>query len=156
MVALLVVFAGLLQIGALNLLHTNAMTQARSDAANRMLSGPGTLDAHYIRDITPGPDERRYTRDDDFTQASAADLQGHVLGYACAQQYGLQEARPNNAFGNMDANPTPQNAFDMVHGQQTYPTNLFPIVRDLIYSINNSDYIDVHVHVFMTGIWGLP
>ena len=148
LVAMLVVFAGLLQIGGLNRLHTRAMIEARSDAANRMFGGVNAPDANYIRDRTPGPDGRRYTRDDAFNTAFAGNFQDHVLDYA--QLVPLRNARPNNSIGNLDFNPTD---FDLVHVQKTYATNLFPIMRDLIYNANS---IDVRADVFMTRLGGLP
>ncbi|MEI7436247.1 MAG: hypothetical protein WCL16_05525 [bacterium] len=147
LVAMLVIIAGLLQIGGLNRLHTRAMIQARSEAAEHMLSGATSTDAHYILDCTPGNDLRRYTRDDGFAPASSVNLQNHLLDYAQLEL--LQNARPNNPIVNLAANPD----FGLVHGQMTYTTNLFPIVRDLIY---NANFIDVHADAFMTEIEGLP
>ncbi len=148
LVVMLIVFAGLLQIGGLNRLHTRTMIEARSDAANRMFFGAATPDAHYILDCTPGPDGRRYTRDDAFDTAAVGNFQGHVLAYA--KLIPLEGVRPHNSINNLDTDPT---ALDLVHGQQTYATNLYPIMRDLVYGTNS---IDVHSDVFMTRIEGLP
>ncbi len=149
LVAMLVVIAGLLQIGGLNRLHTRAMIEARGDAAQRVYGTVNTLDSHYILDCTPGDDGRRYTRDDGFTLASFATFQDHVLDYAQLPALPLQNVRPGNPVDSLSVSPD----FDLVHGQMTYATNLFPIVRDLIYNANS---IDVRADVFMTRLGDLP
>jgi hypothetical protein len=151
LVAALVVIAALAQIGAIGRLHSALMNNARRNAGALALLDTQTLAGpDYILNRTPGNDGARYTRDDGFLAASAADFSGHVIQYAHPADLGAR--RPGNAISGLDGNPFPQLTFGLVYGRDAQTTNLMPIVRHLFYA---ADEIEVEHEVYMTWTRGI-
>lgn len=151
LVAILVVLTGLTQIGQFGILHSETMRKARRDAGLLAVQDAQAWSApDYILDRTPGADNRRYSRDDDFTAANPADFASHVVAYANPMT--LQNVIAGNRVSALWNSSFPQLSFGFVHGDATETTNLLPVVRHLIY---DAETLNVQSHVWMTWTRGI-
>ncbi len=133
LVVILVVFAGILQIGSLGLHQTQLMSDARGEAGNLAMMAQATLSpSDYILDRTVGPDLAPYSKDDDLVLAYAGDLQGGIVDFAHPQE--LQARLPNNPVSTISASPAPESQFGLVRGHATRTRPLLPVITDLLYA----------------------
>ena len=80
LVAVLVLFAGLLQVVSLTQARTEALVSARREAGARSMSASAArLSPDYIRHILEGPDAKRYSADDMKTPANPARLRSTII-----------------------------------------------------------------------------
>ena len=83
LVAIMVLFAGLIQFSYLGFIHSRTMNNARSEAGNlALLDIPTFSGPDYIYDRTVGGDGFRYTRDDGYSAANPADLTVHLISHS--------------------------------------------------------------------------
>ncbi|HMP76971.1 MAG TPA: hypothetical protein PKE12_11820 [Kiritimatiellia bacterium] len=152
LVALLVVFVGILQIGRLAAERNRTLASARASAANYAM-GPAYLlqlpGPDMIRDWDRGADQRSHSRDDRTTAASWQ----HVAAI-------VQHARPQDLDARMPGNPVTAfgtagaaGGMDLVHGRvQSDEIPLLPVVRHLLY---NAPSLRFEEHVWLVWCEGL-
>ncbi len=138
LVVIMILIAGLLQIGALTHASTTAMAQARDQAGSDALAPVyyTASDARYIEHWRTGPDDRRYTRDDIHTCVFPAELlprnivtQGRVIS---GTEDGIHA--PDNAFSSIYASIRPIEQFRLVKGHASQNIAIIPIIRRLVFN----------------------
>lgn len=159
LVALLAIFAGILQLASLTRTHTDTMVAARQQAgALAMLdlgSGSGLLTApEYIHDWDPAGDERQITADDLPIPDDPGPFAVTVVEQASPNDAGwtVMARVPNNPVLGLRGNMAPASFFGLVRGHETRSVPIIPAVRDLIY---RSDSIEVESEVWMTWTKGM-
>jgi hypothetical protein len=161
MIVVLVLVAGLLQLASLMKSHTDAMVEARQEAAVLAMIdlGPGlnlVSDADYIRDWHEGADDRRLSRDDFSDTGNTADFKNTVVDKTVNDQsgWGILDSVPNNRISGLRSDPMVISSFGLIKGSATESAQLdmLPAFRHLIY---NSDKIDVEATAWMTLCGGL-
>jgi hypothetical protein len=134
LVAMIVLLAGLIQIGRLMHAHTRTMSAARAAAGRLAMSPtpPISEAALFISDWVPGPDRRRHTHDDQaITTSNAAALPGELVGHAHLEAV---TNAPANALATLAASPSPAGDFFMVKGQASEGVAILPMIRRLVYA----------------------
>ena len=134
LVVVLVLLAGLIQIGRLAHAHTRTMSAARAAAGQlaMMSNFTGSSDALLISDWVPGPDLRRHTPDDIALIASnAATLPGELVGNAHLEQ---APDAPTNALAALAASPNPAADFFLVKGEASEYVSILPLIQRLVYA----------------------
>ena len=155
LVAVVVLVAGLLQIGMLARLHTATMTEAREEAdryalsAAYLLAGSGP---RYIRDWRDGPDERSYSRDDKAYDAAYSRIREDIVKHAKPDE--LAKEVGGNRFTALNADKYPVNSFEYVRGDgNSGPIELLPVTRRLLYAQDPVDVKSTVWQVWTTGIY---
>jgi len=134
LVGIIVLLAGLIQIGLLTYAHTETMIAARHEAAEAAMadSYPGITDNQYIYDWFVGTDGKHYTHDD-VTSVSTNDP-SHIQDIvATAHPDELSTFVPDNAFSRMQGAAFPVEELFLVHGHDSKVVATFPVIRTLIY-----------------------
>ena len=134
LVVMLVLLAGLIQIGQLAHAHTRTMMAARAAAGQLAMDSNSPLSetALLISDWVPGPDLRRYTRDDvALVTSNAVTLPGKLVGQAHLDS--VPDA-PTNALATLAASPNPAGDFFLVKGEASEFVPILPIIRRLVYA----------------------
>jgi hypothetical protein len=158
LVAVLAVFAGLLQIASLSRTRTEVSVEARREAgALTMLS---TLDGlpvtipDYVRDRFAGADTRRHSRDDTFDNANPADLDALITQRSAPDNagWGVLNSVPGNAVSGLSGHPDPVSVFGLLNGKETETLEVIPAVRSLLY---HADSIEVEGSAWMTWTKGI-
>ena len=153
-VAMLVVVAGLLQIGLLSRAHTQVMQDARTEAGLQAFTAAYTLPLpgpRYILDWTPGPDGRTYSRDDEPNTTAPDAISAGVVQYAHPADLARQV--PDNQLSPMQASLNVLPAFALVHGhKESDSIPLYPVVRRLLY---NRDSITVEGDAWLVWTGGI-
>lgn len=153
LVAILVLFAVIVQLGRLQRAHTETLMEARAEAGERALQGSYTITLpgpDYIRDWEPGNDEKAYSRDDTPQLGTAATLANNILSIAQPQQ--LAEYVPDNPITEYSTSVN-MDAFSLVNGTaQSEDIALLPIIQRLIYS---ADSISMEARVWLTWAEGV-
>jgi hypothetical protein len=155
LVAVLVLFAGLLQVATLTKKHTDTMVEARRLAAERAMTD---LDAasnpDYISNWKPGTDRKPYTRDDIHSPADPGSFDSRIVDRAAEDALGwsIIDFIPRNPLADMHGSGTPASEFGLVSGSDTRTVDLLPAVQDLIY---DRPRINVRCTVWMTQTKGL-
>jgi len=154
LVAVVVLVAGLLQVASLSSAHTETMVEARRQAGERaMLDSESVFTPDYIRDWHEGPDTRRYTRDDTFTTANAADFQSTIVDKAAdAAGWTVIDTVPGNRLTRIHGSGMPQTQFGLVRGYDSKTVDLLPAIQSLVYA---ADSIEVETEVWMTWTKGI-
>ena len=159
LVALLALFAGLLQVATLTRAHTDTMINARREAAEMatldlssdmdILSSPD-----YVGDWLPGPDGRHHSRDDTTTSGNAAGLHSEILSHATAtmDEWEFIDDVPANRISRLHSAPGAIAFFGLVRGYDSQEVVLDSAVRQLLYQ---ADVIDVECEVWMTWTKGI-
>ena len=133
LVVVLVLLAGLIQIGQLAHAHTRTMIAARAAAGRLAMSAtpPVSDNAQLVSGWVPGPDQRRYTPDDMAIAASnAATLPGELVAQA---RLDLVPDAPPNALATLAASPNPAGKFFLVKGNASESVPILPVIRRLVY-----------------------
>jgi len=146
LVAILVLFAALVQFSRMGSAHTRTMMAARREAGLLALaSAPSLSGPDYILDRTRGADGAKFSRDDGHIDAMAGVFSAQLVGYADPGD--LNVRRPGNAISVLYNNPFPQLQFGLVRGFDTETITLLPVIRNLVYRSNT---IDVEGEAWMT------
>lgn len=155
LVAVLVLVSGLLQVASLTKTHTDVMVEARRQAGRKAVNlFGGSESAEYIRDWEPGDDEKRYTRDDSFTDGSRGAFVGTIVDKAGRAQndWDIIARTANKGVSELRAGSEPTETFGLVRGYESRDVELLPAVRSLLYRAHS---IDVESEVWMTWCTGI-
>ncbi|MCX7818498.1 MAG: hypothetical protein N2652_04715 [Kiritimatiellae bacterium] len=135
LVAVMVIVAGLIQIGRLALVHLDTIHEARGLAAQYAMSDtyqsmmPSGL---WIQEWDEGRDRRRHSRDDAPVIGSSHVLRQFVL--PVARPSDLHARLPRNRVSRLQFAEQPIEEFEMVRASaQSRPVPLLPVVRHLLY-----------------------
>ena len=134
LVAILVLFAGLLQIADLGFQHTNAMIAARTTAGQHAMGDTFISDApgpQFIQDWNPGPDKKTHSADDQVIGIDPSTAVKMIVDPAKPDD--LQAAVKGNQISALNTGSLIM-GFDFVHGRQQSPNiQLTPIIRHIVY-----------------------
>ena len=151
LVAVLALFAGLVQIASLAKAQNECLAAARQQAGLWSVSGTtmsGTPD--YIGRWNNGPDERPYTRDDRFDRASMAAFQMVIADKAVAApaDWPLMDSMPHNYIARLHGSQWPTADFGLIGDTERRTVPLLPAVQDLLY-----DKADITVECDVWTAW---
>jgi hypothetical protein len=135
LVVILVLVAGLLQIGILSRAHLDVVDLARERAGRRALGewyGTAAPPPVFLRNWSQGTDGRPYTRDDLPLRGNPAAVRDGIVRFGAPAA--LRVLAPGNAFSAaMDEDPLVTH-FGLVGArEESLPIPLLPAVRTLIY-----------------------
>ncbi len=151
LVVMLVLFAGILQIGSMGVRHSKLMTSARRDAGGKAMQEASTFASpDYVGACTLGNDGIPFSRDDEKTQGNMALLQVGIAGYA--EPDDLNQRRSGNLVSAIAESAFPQGLSGLVDGEATESVELLPVVRALIYQ---SETVELQGKVWMTWTKGV-
>jgi len=151
LVAILVLFAGLVQIGLLTSTRTQTMIDARQEAGQNAIAPLSVSPVpDYIENWQAGSDTRQYSADDVFTTANAADFSGQLVAYGHPED--LHSWVPANAVSPLYQNPNPVSLFGLVSGDASETVQLLPAVTHLIYA---ADSINIYSEVWLGWSQGI-
>jgi len=151
LVAILVLFAGVLQIGLLTSTRTQTMIDAREEAGQNAIAPLSVSPVpDYIENWQAGSDTRRYSADDVFTTANAADFSGQLVTYGHPED--LQSWVPANLVSPLYQNPNPVSMFGLVSGDASETVPLLPAVTHLLYA---ADSIKIYSEVWLGWSQGI-
>lgn len=132
LVVILVLMAGLIQIGSMGVSHSRLMGEARREAGRKALLDESSFSSpRFIGAITPGGDGIPFSRDDDATPGNLVLLTAGIVDHARPDE--LDRRRPDNAISLMASSAFPEALMGLVDGEATTNVALLPIVRQLIY-----------------------
>lgn len=151
LVVMLVLVAGILQIGSMGVSQSKLMSEARREAGQKALLDVASFSApEFIGACTPGPDGIAFSRDDDTTPGDTALLQLGIARYAHPDDLNLR--RPDNTVSTIARSAFPQEVMGLVDGEATTNFPLFPVMRRLIY---DRESVALAGKVWMTWTKGL-
>ncbi len=155
LVALLAVFAALVQVARLGRARTEAMMEARREAGQNALSAEYAQpmpDPVFIYNWEVGDDGRSYSADDTVRGALSGTVDTDLL--APAHPAALAARRPGNALSNLQGLNPVVTGFDFVHGRaQSERIDLMPVVRHLLYDAEN---IQITADAWLTWTQEVP
>jgi hypothetical protein len=155
LVAVLVLFAGLLQLSSLGTAHTEAMALARHEAGQRAMAAiePSTA-PRFIRDWSPGPDGKPYTRDDIPLTVSGREFRSVIVDRATRdpEDWELIDGIAGDRFSRLHHSASPEAEFGLVRGRRAGSVPVMPAVRDLLY---RTERIDIECEVWLTWTRGI-
>ncbi len=135
LVAVMVIVAGLIQIGRLALVHLDTIHEARGLAAQYAMSETYQSmlpSARWIQEWDEGRDGRRYSRDDAAVIGSSHGLRHFVL--PVARPGDLRARIPQNRISRLQYAEQPIEEFEMVRAStESRPVPLLPVARHLLY-----------------------
>lgn len=136
-VALLLVFAGLVQLGLFSHARTQMMMEAREQAAVYASSDGGVSDSlpRYIYDWDRGRDERRHSADDEpiLSAYSAQGTRDRILGPARPDEVGAVLGDPANELTRAYAVDEVLRSFHLVGAsERSDRIPVMPVVRKLL------------------------
>lgn len=153
LVAILVLFAVIVQLGRLQRAHTQTLLEARAEAGERAMQQGYTVTLpgpQYIRDWEPGSDEKAYSQDDIPRLGSPGILASNILSLALPQP--LADYVPDNPITEHSPSVN-MDAFSLVNGTaQSESIALLPIIQRLIYA---EDSITMDARVWLTWTEGI-
>jgi len=151
LVVILVLLAGIIQVGWLGVHQSRAMMEARRQAGVKAMMPVSSFAApRFIRSCTVGADGIAYSRDDDFVPDNPAVVSDGIVSYAHPTQ--LDGIRPDNPVSAISKSVLPEAMFGLVQGEQKDRIALVPVIRDLIY---RADEIEVRGSAWMTWMKGI-
>lgn len=154
LVALLAIFAGLIQISRLARARTEAMNEARKKAGEYAVSAvrqSESPDPLFIYENDAGDDGRNFSADDESRPIASALAMNQLMGPLRPDALGARA--PNNEITDLYHDSAPVLAFDLVHAREKSETiPLMPVVRHLLYDREN---IQVTADAWMTWTRGL-
>lgn len=154
-IAVLILFAGLMQIASLTKTHTDTMVEARRLAAEQAVIDMDTLSpSEYILQWRNGADGKPYTRDDEYGNADPGAFGERMVERASATAAGWDviDLAPNDDISYLHNNPDPSSSFGLVKGSAHGTVDLLPAFQKFIYA---APRIDVGCDVWMTQTKGL-
>lgn len=147
LVVLMVLVAGILQVGTLGIRHTRVVNESRREAARLAMGDAAPLASpRFMADRTEGDDATRYSRDDEYTPGDVNAFLAGIAAYADPDDLGRH--RPDNPVSAMAGSPYPHLMFGLVEGRQEDSVPLWPIVRHLLYG---ADEVEVRGETWL--IW---
>jgi hypothetical protein len=155
LIAVLALFAGLLQIASLTRARTDTMVNARRNAAVRALMDPTLLSTpDYIEAIAVGPDGSSYSVDDTPAIGSPSVFVATTVDPSAADAAGwdLIGSAPGNAFTALRTSAAPMYDLQMVQGADRETVPVMPAVQHLMYDAAS---ITVESQVWLPWIRGL-
>lgn len=155
LVAILSLFAFLVQFVSLSQAHLNTMAEARRQAGRLSLAGLPTPDAPgYIRSWDEGDDHSRHTRDDHFTRANQAEFVSDYVSTIAPgpAEQAVMASMPHNPIGDLRHAAAPVDSFGLFSRREQQNVNLLPGVRDLLYHAGS---IEIESEVWLTSTYGI-
>ena len=139
LIAMVVLFMGMLQIQALARAHTRALSGAREEAGADAIAGSYMLrhgQPRFIQDWQAGPDQARYSQDD---VAQPANPGGSVQGIVrYAHPADLRVYVPTNPVSDMADSGRVLTDMYLTHGHEASDSiPLYPIIRSLVYGASD-------------------
>jgi hypothetical protein len=159
LVAILAVFAGLIQMVSLSRARHDTQYAARSQAGEASFrdlgGGIGQIsDADYIRDWDSGSDGRRHTRDDSATGGDAFRFSDTILQQSSPDTAGWRiiAQAPGDRLSLLVGQPNPASLFGLIEAEEHETVKLLPAVQSLLY---DAESIEVESRVWMTWTKGI-
>ncbi len=155
MVSLLVLMAVIAQLAMLVRAGHETGVRARMQAGGLALQEfPISASAQYIGATASGPDQKPYTRDDQFMAADPAAFEQGILNAlpADTSDWNTLDRIPGNAFSRLRASETPMTVFGLLRGEASDTVLLLPAVQHLLY---RSDHIVLEETVWMPWTRGI-
>ncbi len=157
LVAVLVLFAGMIQLVSLTRAQTETMTEARENAASDMMMDFDPMtSADYIKDWQEGGDEKQLTSDDTSDTANPFDLQNTIVEKSVADPTEWQYIDKLNAnkISQLHGSAVPSSVFGLIKGQAktSAQIDMIPAVRHFLY---DADSIDIECEAWMTWTKGI-
>lgn len=147
LVVLLVLCAGIIQLGTLCLRHGAAMQESRRKAAVLALDTVSPYSApHFMSDRQEGNDGVRHSKDDGFAYGDVNAFLSGLPVYADPNE--LEQFVPGNIVSDMAGSQFPHLLFGLVKGSEKEEVALWPVVRRLIY---DADSVEVEGNTWL--IW---
>jgi hypothetical protein len=137
LIALLVLFMGMLQLQSLARAHTQTLIAARQQAGQDAVLQPYLLrnaTPRWISDWQLGHDSVAYSLDDVASFGNPGVLTDGIVAHANPAT--LNTYVPGNELST--AATSPLNELYLTHGQSTsQPVDLFPLIRNLVYGVDS-------------------
>ncbi len=149
LIAIVVLFMGMLQIQRLAREHTQVLSAARQQAGQDALAGAYVLRGDlpkFIHDWQPGPDGAQYSQDD----VAQLDNPGTVSMSIAqpARPADLAVYVPNNMVSQEANAGSVLTDFFFVHGHdQSTPVQFYPIIRSAVYG---ADEVTMQAQAWLT------
>lgn len=134
LIVIMMLLAGLIQIGQITGAHTRTMIAARAEAAEGAMAETYSqpLDTRYVFAWMEGPDHKRYTRDDvPFIATNTVDDTRTIVAMARPDE--LKTCVPNNALSTLGVSADTMDEFFLVHGYNSESCPTLPVIRSLAY-----------------------
>jgi hypothetical protein len=177
LVVLLALLAGLLELTSVTKKHTDLMVEARKDAGSHALwdlapAYPAGEAPEYIKDWYVGPagndpdgdgipgDEKRYTPDDVFDRATAAEFSSRIVERAAAGagDWAILDQIRNQPISGLRGSAAPSTLFGLVSGQANEDIDLtapeYALIRKLLFRPADNT-LHLSSEVWMTWTKGL-
>jgi hypothetical protein len=133
LIAVLVLFAGLYQLGLLAQAHTEVMINAREEAAENVITPKLNLkQAPYISSWNDGDDEVSYSADDESINGNIGAVSAGIVVFAHPEALG-QSVGPNSISALAMAPNLLMNNMQSGH-DSSGPIKLLPAVQNLLYA----------------------
>jgi hypothetical protein len=155
LIAVVALFAAMLQIASLTRAQTEATVDARREAAERAMNPLGAIGApDYVIDILAGDDESPYSVDDERTVGDVSRFTAVTVQRSAptADAWDLIDAVPDNQFSAMHSPGVPMLEFQMVRGAASRTVPVMGTVRHLIY---DAETIEIDSEVWMPWLRGI-
>ena len=149
LIAVLALFAGLIQFVSLFIAQTDTFTNARRIAGSRAMAPVAIASgAEYILAWDEADDKRRYSVDDTHSDADPIAFVDTIVKRAARNvaDWGQLEKIPRNAVRDLRDSPAPATMFGLMEGRDSQVVPLLPVVRHLLY---NRDSIELESSVWM-------
>lgn len=134
LMVVIVLLAGLIQVGQLAQAHTRTMMAARAFAGLLAMSPapPAPGNAMLISDWNPGSDLHRYTPDDTtLATSNAVTLPGELVEHAHLE---WAPDTPTNALATLSDALNPAAGLFLVKGEASEYVPILPLIRRLVYA----------------------
>ena len=144
LVALIILFAAVVQIAIYDSVHTNAMSKARSQAGASSLNPViGDKQPNYISRWTEGPDKVNYSVDDGMVKGQINDFKQGILSNASPDTLRVKVGR--NAISSLQDDPN-RLLSDFARGHDTETMDVMPILQ---YALGAPEEIAITCEVWM-------
>jgi len=133
LIIIMVLIAGLIQIGQLTGAHTRTMIAARAEAAQDAMATDYTQasDARYIYSWMAGSDTHRYTHDD-IPSIATNTIQANLDMVDLAYPAELAAQVPGNALSTLGTSPDMLDEFFLVKGHASESCPTLAVIRKLV------------------------
>ena len=139
LLALVVIFMGMLQIEYLAHAHTKALNDARAQAGQDAMQSPYLLRynvPNWIGDWTTGRDKIIYSQDDQQVPGNPGIVTVGVVSHAHPSD--LSTYAPGNEISAASTSATLLDGLMLTHGREkSPPVDTFPIIRHVVYGADS-------------------